>query len=209
MLHFCLQKRSGLSGFVVAGAFVLSWWVLVNWQSQIRCWTLQLLHVYTETLRVCAQARESWLIIKRQGKRAHAAKVFCNLRGLTQRGFNTCNTTAMPQSATQIHFKGFSAYSLTYLRRTKWLHCNIYPIKPSPCSPASSFFFFLFSCFGSIQFELAYLLQPPCNGPCLPLSSALAHLPIAVETRLLEDTRVFVCLFGEGGRLYWTHNTHT
>lgn len=30
LLHFCLQKRSGLSGFVVAGAFVLSWWVLVN-----------------------------------------------------------------------------------------------------------------------------------------------------------------------------------
>lgn len=157
---------------------------------------------------VCAQARESWLIIKRQLKRAHAAKVFCNLRGLTQRGFNTCNTAAMPQSATQIHFKGFSAYSLTYLRRTKWLHCNIYPIKPSPCSPASSFFF-LFSCFCSIQFELAYLLQPPCNGPCFPLSPALAHLPIAAETDLDRWILESLCVCSEGGRLYWTHYTHT
>lgn len=158
---------------------------------------------------VCAQARESWLIIKRQLKRAHAAKVFCNLRGLTQRGFNTCNTAAMPQSATQIHFKGFSAYSLTYLRRTKWLHCNIYPIKPSPCSPASSFFF-LFSCFCSIQFELAYLLQPPCNGPCFPLSPALAHLPIAAETDLDRWILECLCVCSEGGRLYWTHtHTHT
>lgn len=126
-------------------------------------------------------SRKSGLIIKWQ-KRAHAAKVFCNLRGLTQQGFNTATPPrCLSPPPPSFRFKGFGLKS--YLRRK-----NDYTAYSPHQTPPIFMSLSLPSCFLSdwLQYLISISLSPPppCNGSCLLLSPLLAHLPITVETVL-------------------------
>lgn len=65
-------------------------------------------------------------------KRAHAAKVFCNLRGLTQRGFNAATPVRRLSPPPPRFISSISAYSLSYLRRGGGYYTTYLPHQTCP-----------------------------------------------------------------------------
>lgn len=90
--------------------------------------------------------------------------MFCNLRGLTQRGFNAATPVRRLSPPPPRFISSISAYSLSYLRRRGGTTPHIYPIKHAPFLISHFLFpslFFFLSDHCIIQFKCAYLPHLP------------------------------------------------